>query len=180
LLVLPNEPAPAPVAGSAEAASQVKALSELSPAAGRTHASEAGPLEAKAPLTLTSAPATTQPAVATASAGPATPGSAPSSEPAHIYGVSGDVPYRIALRAAAETWLEVKDGKTSIFRRLMQAGDEYRLPEKPGLVMRLGNARRIEVLVDGKPLPASAQPSQGHRTVVDLGASKLLAHAGTQ
>jgi cytoskeleton protein RodZ len=100
------------------------------------------------------------------------------SSPEHTYGVSGDVRYRIALRATGETWLEVKDGETSIFRRLMQAGDEYRPPEKPGLAMRIGNAKEIEVLVDGKPLPDSAQPSQGHRTVVSVEARELLARAG--
>lgn len=166
LLALPNEPAPPPVAASATGASQVKVLSGLSPAAGHAPASGAGALEAKVPLTPTRALATVRPAR--------------SSEPVHIYGASGDVPYRITLRATAETWLEVKDGKISIFRGLMQAGDEYRMPEKPGLVMRLGNVRSIEVLVDGKPLPNSAQPSRGRRAVVDLGATKLLAYAGTQ
>lgn len=166
LMALTSEPAPTPTTVGASATSQVTRLSSLSPAAGPARASDAGPLEAKAsPL----------PARAPASAAPAT-----SSQPLHIYGASGDTSYRIALRASAETWLEVKDGESSVFQRLMQTGDEYRLPEKPGLVMRIGNASGIEVLVDGKPLPDAAQPSQRHRTVVNLEARELLARAGTQ
>jgi cytoskeleton protein RodZ len=176
LMTPPNELAPMPTVVGAQADSQVKALSALSPAAGQARASDAGPLEAKASL----APATATSAAATAKASLSSPEPMALSEPVHIYGVSGDAPYRIALRAAGETWLEVKDGETSIFRRLMQAGDEYRLPEKPGIVMRIGNAKEIEVLVDGKPLPASAQPSQGHRTVVSVEARELLARAGTR
>jgi len=167
LLTPPNETAPMPTAVGAEAGSQVKALSALSPAAGQARASDAGPLEAKA----SRAPATAAKAAAATA-------HASQSSPEHIYGVSGDLPYRIALRATGETWVEVKDGETSIFRRLMQAGDEYRPPEKPGLAMRIGNAKEIEVLVDGKPLPDSAQPSQGHRTVVNVEARELLARAG--
>jgi hypothetical protein len=46
--------------------------------------------------------------------------------------------------------------------------------------MRIGNAKGIEVLVDGKPLPDSAQPSQGHRTVVNVEARDLLARASVR
>src|SRR5258707_5975502 len=98
LLTPPNDPAPMPTAVGAEAGSQVKALSALSPAAGQARASDAGPLEAKA----SRAPAT----VASAAAATA---NASQSSPEHIYGVSGDLPYRIALRATGETWVEVKD-----------------------------------------------------------------------
>ena len=176
LMTPPNEPAPTPTAAGAEAGSPVKALSALSPAAGQARASDAGPLEAKA----SRAPATAASAAATANANLSSPEATASPESVHIYGVSGDLPYRIVLRASGETWLEVKDGETSIFRRLMQAGDEYRLPEKPGLAMRIGNAKGIEVLVDGKPLPDSAQPSQGHRTVVSVEARDLLARAAVR
>jgi len=176
LMTPPNEPAPTPTAAGAEAGSPVKALSALSPAAGQARASDAGPLEAKA----SGAPATAASAAAAAKASLSSPEPTALSEAVHIYGVGGDAPYRITLRASGETWLEVKDGETSIFRRLMQAGDEYRLPEKPGLVMRIGNAKEIVVLVDGKPLPDSAQPSQGHRTVVSVEARELLARAGVR
>jgi cytoskeleton protein RodZ len=84
---------------------------------------------------------------------------------------------QIVLRATAETWLEVKDGESSIFRKLLQPGDEYPLPDKPGLALHIGNVHGIEVLADGKPLPSSAQPSQSRRTVVTLEARELIAKA---
>ena len=115
-----------------------------------------------------------------ANTGAAAATSAPRADAAHVFGVTGDDHFRIALRATAETWLEVKDGDTSIFKKLLGTGDEYRLPEKPGLTLHIGNAHGIEVLADGKPLPSAAQPSEGHRTVVTLDARDLLAKAGMQ
>src|SRR5579859_1413382 len=155
-MTLPNEPAPMAASVGAEPASQMKALSALSPAAGAADVTDAEPLKAKAPLVWARPSTTAQAAGATASASSSTPEPQCSSEPAHIYGASGAVPYRIALRAAAETWLDVKDGETSIFRRLMQPGDEYRVPEKPSLIMRIGNAKGIEVLVAPPEATASA------------------------
>jgi cytoskeleton protein RodZ len=82
---------------------------------------------------------------------------------------------QIVLRATAKTWLEVKDGGTTIFRKLLQPGDEYPVPDKPGLSLRLGNVHGIEVLADGKPLPSAAQPSQGQHAVVTIEARELMA-----
>ena len=120
------------------------------------------------------------PAEAARSAGTAVATSAPSTGAARIFGVTGDGHFRIALRATEETWLEVKDGDTSLFRQLLKPGDEYRVPEKPGLTLRVGNAHGIQVLANGKPLPTAAQPSEGHRAVVTLDARDLLAKAGMQ
>jgi cytoskeletal protein RodZ len=101
-------------------------------------------------------------------------------DPGHIFGVTDGAPYRITLRATDDTWLEVKDGKTSIFRRLMRAGDEYRLADKPGLTIRIGNTRGIEVTADGKPLPSPVAADLLHHVVVNLDAQELLARAGAQ
>ncbi|HKX06820.1 MAG TPA: RodZ domain-containing protein [Stellaceae bacterium] len=176
---------PPPSAAAPGAAKTTDAPSEtmwsLSPAAGpaslaqvRSDAAAAHKIEVERALGL--AP----PAEAARSAGGAVATSAPSTGAAHVFGVTGDGHYRIALRATAETWLEVKDGDTSVFRQLLEPGDEYRVPEKPGLTLRVGNAHGIQVLAGGKPLPSSAQPSQGHRTVVTLEARELLARAGMQ
>ena len=88
--------------------------------------------------------------------------------------------YRIAVRATDDSWLEVKDGKTVILRQLMRAGDEYRLPDKPGLTMRIGNTRGIEVTIDGKQLPSRLAADLLHHVVANLDAQELLAHAGAQ
>ena len=101
-------------------------------------------------------------------------------DPEHIFGVTDGARYRITLRATDDTWIEVKDGKTSIFRRLMRAGDEYRLPDKPGLTVRIGNTRGIEVTADGKPLPSPVAADLLRHVVANLDAQELLARAGAQ
>ena len=75
-------------------------------------------------------------------------------DPAHVFGVTSG-PARIVLRATSDTWIQVRDGNdTMVFTRLMRAGDVYRVPDKPGLVMRTGNAGGLEVTVDGNPAPS--------------------------
>jgi cytoskeleton protein RodZ len=108
------------------------------------------------------------------------PAAQPPLDPGHVFGVTDGARFRIVLRATDDTWLEVKDGKTSIFRRLMRAGDEYRLADNPGLTMRIGNSRGIEVTIDGKPLPSPVVANLLNRVVVDLDAEELLAGAEAQ
>jgi cytoskeleton protein RodZ len=183
LVAPPPNAVPSPARAAKTTDVPIEALSSLSPAAGppsppQVHSESAAYHRIEVSQALRPEPPAK--AAASAGAGAATSAPSPSTDAAHVFGVAGDGHFRIALRATAETWLEVKDGDTSIFKRLLEAGDEYRLPEKPGLTLRIGNARGIEVLVDGKPLPSAAQPSQGHRTVVTLEARELLAKAGMQ
>jgi len=80
----------------------------------------------------------------------AAPAAAPI-DPAHLFGITSG-PYRIALRATGDCWLEVRDGETMLFKRMLRPGDVYRMPDKPGLTMRVGNAKGLEVSVDGRSL----------------------------
>ena len=82
---------------------------------------------------------------------PATTLAAAPIDPAHLFGVTSG-PYRIALRATGDCWLEVRDGETMLFKRMLRPGDVYRMPDKSGLTMRVGNAKGLEVSVDGRPL----------------------------
>lgn len=157
------------------------ALSSLSPAAGPASLAQlrAEPVTAhKIEVERALGPAPPTEAALSPAAAAAT--SKPGTDAVHVFGATGDGHFRIVLRATAETWLEVKDGDTSLFQKLLEPGDEYRVPEQRGLTLRIGNAHGIEVLADGKPLPSAAQPSEGHRTVVTLDARELLAKAGTQ
>jgi len=45
-------------------------------------------------------------------------------------------------------------GQTIVAQRTLHAGDSYRVPDRPGLVLRTGNATGLEVSVDGKVAPA--------------------------
>ena len=63
-------------------------------------------------------------------------------------------PGRVVVKATGYAWIQVYDGKETILTRTMHPGDSYYAPNKPGLIMRTGNAGGLSFLVDGKPLPA--------------------------
>lgn len=94
-------------------------------------------------------------------------------DPAHLFGETKG-PSRIALRATADCWLEVRDGDTMLFKRMLRPGDVYRLPDKGGLAMRVGNAKGVEVSVDGKIVP-SAQVVDLLRKTVAIDPKDILA-----
>jgi cytoskeleton protein RodZ len=112
-----------------------------------------------APPTI-SAPPPSQAAPAAATVTPAAPAAA-------------DPPSRILLRATADSWIQVRDAHQAIrFSKLLHAGDTYRVPDEPGLVLRTGNAAGLAISVDGKALP----PASGGRVrSVALDPARLLA-----
>ena len=76
-----------------------------------------------------------------------------------------DQPSRITLRAYATSWIQVRAPDQSVlFTGFLKPGDVYRVPDRPGLSMRAGNAGGLDVLVDGKTAPALG-PSGAVRNV---------------
>lgn len=63
-------------------------------------------------------------------------------------------PGRIVVKAKGYAWIQVYDGKETILTRTLHPGDSYYAPNKPGLIMRTGNAGGLSFVVDGKELPA--------------------------
>jgi pilus assembly protein CpaC len=58
---------------------------------------------------------------------------------------------RIMLAAQAETWVRVKDADGgTVFMRVMQAGDTFNVPDRPGLTLDTGNGRALRVAVDSR------------------------------
>lgn len=67
--------------------------------------------------------------------------------------------HRIVLNAQADCWVSTTaDGKNS--QRVMHKGDTLSVDFQEKLVMKLGNAGGVEVLYDGKPLPALGKVGQ--------------------
>lgn len=64
-------------------------------------------------------------------------------------------PSRITIRAKSNSWIQVRDEALDrlLFTRLLRAGDEYRVPDRPGLQLMTGNAGALEILVDGEAVP---------------------------
>ncbi len=119
-----------------------------------------------APLPDVEARPKTEPASAAVSedAGPASNTSSlthPADLPPPVQDISGapdgdvDPSSRITLRANATSWIQVRAQDHSVlFTGFLKPGDAYRVPDRPGLSMRAGNAGGLDIVVDGKKAPA--------------------------
>ena len=78
---------------------------------------------------------------------------APQSEGPSAYGIV-DEPARIIIRATVESWIKIRDAnQTVLLEGFLKAGESYRVPDRPGVSMRTGNAGGLDITVDGKPVP---------------------------
>lgn len=59
----------------------------------------------------------------------------------------------IILNIKQNSWVEIRDksGKAMI-SRVLKAGDQYYVPDRPDLTISIGNAAGVEIEVDGQPL----------------------------
>lgn len=74
---------------------------------------------------------------------------------------------RIEIKASADCWVQVRAPDQSIvFSRVLKAGETYRVPARPGLVMRTGNAGALSIVVDGKLAPSIGPLGTLRRNVV--------------
>jgi cytoskeleton protein RodZ len=59
------------------------------------------------------------------------------------------------LVARADSWVELRDAAgASIYSRVLRKDERYDVPDKDGLTMMTGNAGGLDVLVDGRAVPA--------------------------
>lgn len=120
------------------------------------------------------APITSPPPAQTASLPAAGAGAIASVDPAHLFGAT-DGTSRIAIKASADSWLQVRDAlNAQVFQRVMRSGDTYLVPNKPGLTMWVGNAGGLEITVDGHAVPALGGVGIVHRNVL-LDPQRLIA-----
>ena len=69
------------------------------------------------------------------------------------YGVVGGT-VRIVIRATAQSWIKIRDANQTVLREgFLKAGETYDVPDRPGVLMRTGNAGGLYITVDGKPVP---------------------------
>ncbi|MCB1531433.1 MAG: DUF4115 domain-containing protein [Alphaproteobacteria bacterium] len=79
----------------------------------------------------------------------------------------------ILLTMLENSWVEIRDqaGK-AIVSRVLKAGDQYYVPDRPDLSMSLGNAGGVKLQVDGQPLDFLGEKGQVRRNIA-LDAAKL-------
>ena len=81
----------------------------------------------------------------------------------------------VVIRATADSWIQIRDARQSVLlARVLRAGESYRVPDRPGLSMRTGNAGGLEIAVDGIPVPSIGRRGMVRRNVA-LDAQALLA-----
>ena len=110
-----------------------------------------------------SAPAAPEPTVdaapedaSTASAAPDEP-SLPEVEAAYVPKVYGrtNLDARVVITAVDDSWVQVMGPDNELLlTRILRAGDSYRVPDRPGLLMVTGNAGGLEVRVDDAVAPS--------------------------
>lgn len=72
----------------------------------------------------------------------------------------------IILNIVENSWVEIKDrtGKT-VLSRVLSAGDEYFVPDRPDLTISLGNAGGVQFEVDGVSLRLLGETGQVKRSI---------------
>lgn len=96
------------------------------------------------------------PTAAQAAVPPAQPTTLPAGPlPEGTFGAAANEESRIAIRARAETWIQVREraSGTVVFNRTLRPGESYRVPLRPGLLLTMGNAPGTDLVLDGAVLP---------------------------
>lgn len=81
----------------------------------------------------------------------------------------------ILLNIMENSWVEIKDGSgNALVSRVLRAGDQYYVPDRPDLNMSLGNAGGVQIKVDGQLLRFLGERGQVRRNI-SLDAKNLKA-----
>ena len=164
-----TKPGSAPSAGEPERTAMTDTASRAAkPATGVT----AQPSDAATPTARPAAPEPetprrSEPAApqTNVAALPAVPVSASSDDQqGRVYGLSNS-DARVILLAKDTSWMQVLDAdQNEVFTKVLAAGERYHVPNRDGLVMRVGNPSALIVSIDGAagfPLSDNDQPISG-------------------
>ncbi len=77
----------------------------------------------------------------------------PESPKGRVYGMPNR-DARIIIGADTDSWVQIRDqSQSDIFTRLLRAGDQYRVPNRTGLILLTGNAGGLRLTIDGEAIP---------------------------
>jgi cytoskeleton protein RodZ len=154
----------------------------VSPAAPTTTEPPAAPaVRAGSPLAAAMPPALPPPAAPAEPvrlpAIPEPPATAPALDAPRVYGVTNG-PVRIIIKAAADSWVQIRDADQAVISmRVLKQGEIYRVPDRPGLILRTGNAGGLEITVDGRAVPPVGPVGKTRNASLDP--ERLLAGSAT-
>lgn len=139
------ETAPAEVA---EAPAEAVAPVETPAASPEVVAETPAPASEPAPVSDTTAQTPAAPAAETAAV-PAAP-EVDEVGGGRVFGAV-NVDSRVTIEAVETSWVRIREGDGNILlTRMLSAGDTYRVPNKDGLMLEVGNAGALTYSVDGK------------------------------
>ncbi len=146
-------PPPPPAASASPPPSPAVAAAPPAPPATPPEATPAPPPAAPNPIAA-APPANPPPPAVTPATPPGVPavpdaGAAATNYVPRVYGATSG-PARVVVRALQDCWVQVSDNDAVLLTRMLRAGDTYRVPNRPDVVMRAGNAAGLEVTVDGR------------------------------
>jgi cytoskeleton protein RodZ len=68
---------------------------------------------------------------------------------------------RITLKASLPTWVQVTDGQQNVlYRKVLRPGEQYAVPDQPGLVLDTANAGGLTIVVDGAPVQPAGKTGE--------------------
>ena len=95
-----------------------------------------------------------------------------------VYGRS-NADARVVVTAKDDSWVQVQGPENELLlTRILHAGDSYRVPDRPGLVMVTGNAGGLQIRVDDATAPALGPLGVVMRNIA-LDPDRLLAGTAT-
>ena len=95
-----------------------------------------------------------------------------------VYGRS-NTDARVVITAADDSWVQVMGPDNELLlTRILHAGDSYRVPDRPGLVMVTGNAGGLDIKVDDGSVPSLGPLGVVMRNIA-LDPDRLLAGTAT-
>ena len=107
--------------------------------------------------------------------------SLPSADTGYVPKVYGrtNLDARVVVTAVDDSWVQVQGPDNELLlTRILHAGDSYRVPDRPGLVMVTGNAGGLEVKVDDAVAPSLGPLGVVLRNIA-LDPDRLLAGTAT-
>ena len=119
----------------------------------------------------TAAPGTPAPTAAVTAVPPPQPAAADAGLPTgRIYG-GQNRESRIQIRATQDAWVQIRDADGDpMFTRVLHPGDLFRVPDRPGVRLRTGNAGGLVAIIDGGSPRPLGQVGQVLRDVpIDAG-----------
>ncbi len=68
---------------------------------------------------------------------------------------------RVVLEAIQKSWVQITDGSGKVvYKKVMAAGEQFFVPDLPGMTMVTSNAGGLNILVDGAPVAGFGKPGE--------------------